>query len=96
MAQRCFYSLRYALKSRMCKDKNDRTGQRKYFIKMLKEEQDIALLRVLECFIEAAPQQILQLSIFVQDYHGEFSFMSKNSKSIKIFNCNKKKKKHTI
>lgn len=79
MAQRCLLSLKYALKSRNCKRKNDTIGQRKYFIKMLKEEQDIALLRVLECFIEAAPQQILQLSIFVQDYYGEFSLMSKYS-----------------
>ncbi|XP_014203602.1 XK-related protein 6 [Copidosoma floridanum] len=76
MAQRCIYSLKYALQSRYYKKKGDRVGQRRYFIKMLKEEQDIALLRVLECFIEAAPQQILQLSLFVHDYHGEFSIIS--------------------
>ncbi|XP_011498033.1 PREDICTED: XK-related protein 6 [Ceratosolen solmsi marchali] len=76
MAYRCFLSLKYAIQSRNCKRKDDKVGQRKYFIKMLKEEQDIALLRVLECFIEAAPQQILQLSIFVQDYYGEFSIMT--------------------
>lgn len=78
MAQRAFLSLRYALKSRSCKKKDDKVGQRRYFIKMIKEEQDIALLRVLECFIEAAPQQILQLSIFVQDYYGEFSIMGEH------------------
>lgn len=77
MAHRTWYSLRYALKSRACGKKNDRIGQRKYFMKMLKEEQDIALLRVLECFIEAAPQLVLQLSIFVGDFEGEFSFMCK-------------------
>ncbi|KAJ8682749.1 hypothetical protein QAD02_018541 [Eretmocerus hayati] len=76
MAHRSFRSLKFALKSRNCMKKNDKMGQRKYFIKMLKEEQDIALLRVLECFIEAAPQQILQLSIFVQDYYGEFSLLT--------------------
>jgi hypothetical protein len=76
MAHRYFLSLKYAIQSRNCKKKNDKVGQRKYFIKMLKEEQDIALLRVLECFVEAAPQQILQLSIFVQDYYGELSIMS--------------------
>ena len=80
MAQRSYLSLKYAIKSRICKKKDDKIGQRKYFIKMLKEEQDIALLRVLECFIEAAPQQILQLSVFVQDYYGEFSIMSKYDK----------------
>lgn len=75
MAQRTYYSLKYALKSRSCAKKDDRVGQRRYFLRMLKEEQDIALLRVLECFIEAAPQQVLQLSIFVTDYYGEFSLM---------------------
>lgn len=77
MAERCINCLKYALKSRNCKKKDDKVGQRKYFIKMLKEEQDIALLRVLECFIEAAPQQILQLSLFIHDYHGEFNILCK-------------------
>ncbi|XP_058804880.1 XK-related protein 6 [Phymastichus coffea] len=76
MVQRYCNSLKYAIKSRLCKRKNNCVGQKKYFIQMLKEEEDIALLRVLECFIEAAPQLILQLSIFVQDYHGEYSSMS--------------------
>ncbi|KAL7289115.1 hypothetical protein TKK_0017061 [Trichogramma kaykai] len=76
MAQRSYYSLKWALKSNYYGRKKNRLEQKKYFIKMLKAEQDVALLRVLECFIESAPQQILQLSIFVQDYEGEFSLMT--------------------
>lgn len=59
-------SLRYALKARKCERLGDRAGQRRYYLKMLKEDQDVALLRVFECFLEAAPQQILQLTILLR------------------------------
>lgn len=36
---------------------------------MIREDSDIALLRVLECFLEAAPQQILQMAIIFST-HG--------------------------
>lgn len=60
-------SLRYALKSRNSRKKGDQEGQRHFYLKMLKEDQDVALLRVFECFLEAAPQQILQLTILLTD-----------------------------
>lgn len=37
---------------------------------MLKEEQDISLLRVFECFLEAAPHLVLQLTLIIYSYDG--------------------------
>ena len=70
--------LKYAWKSRNYKILGDQIKQRRYYVKMLKEEQDIALLRVFECFLEAAPQQILQLTIMLKNYHIQiFNFTCK-------------------
>ncbi|XP_046684779.1 XK-related protein 7 [Homalodisca vitripennis] len=64
-------SLDYALKSRRAERIKDRVTQRKYYELMLKEDSDVALLRVFECFLEAAPQQILQVAIvLVERGHG--------------------------
>lgn len=60
---RYFDALRYALKSIEAEKIGDIENQRKYYELMVKEDSDVALLRVLECFLEAAPQQILQLAI---------------------------------
>lgn len=67
---RYFDALRYALKSRKAERTRDSDNQRKYYELMVKEDSDVALLRVLECFLEAAPQLILQLSIIFYT-HGE-------------------------
>uniref|UniRef100_A0A1B6CMJ8 XK-related protein n=1 Tax=Clastoptera arizonana TaxID=38151 RepID=A0A1B6CMJ8_9HEMI len=56
-------SLDYALKSRRAERIQDRLSQQRYYDLMLKEDSDVALLRVFECFLEAAPQQILQVAI---------------------------------
>ncbi|KAK4884790.1 hypothetical protein RN001_001061 [Aquatica leii] len=75
---RYFDALRYALKSRRAEKSGDYENQRKYYELMVKEDSDVALLRVLECFLEAAPQQILQLGIIFythgQGIHG-FTFV---------------------
>lgn len=67
-------TLKYALKSRKCKKSGDRVGERRYYVKMLKEDEDVALLRVFECFLEAAPQQTLQLTLILKHYHAEINF----------------------
>lgn len=61
-------SLTYALKSRKAEKNKNFTEQREYYDKMLKEDSDVALLRVMECFLEAAPQQILQITILLVSY----------------------------
>lgn len=66
---RYFDALRYALKSKRAERRKDQENQRKYYELMVKEDSDVALLRVLECFLEAAPQQILQLTIIFYQ-HG--------------------------
>ncbi|XP_043264814.1 XK-related protein 6 isoform X2 [Colletes gigas] len=71
---RYYQTLKYALKAYKFQKLDDRNGQRRYYLKMCKEDQDVALLRVFECFLEAAPQQILQLTILLKNYHNNLNF----------------------
>ncbi|VVC96868.1 unnamed protein product [Leptidea sinapis] len=58
----------YAIKSRRAARKQDVSSQRMYYGLMLKEDSDAALLRIFECFLEAAPQQVLQTSLLLRHY----------------------------
>ncbi|XP_012265414.2 XK-related protein 6-like [Athalia rosae] len=68
-------SLRYALKALRYKSNGLEAEQQHYYLKMLKEDEDVALLRVFECFLEAAPQQILQLNILLRDEKSSFQLV---------------------
>ncbi|CAL7934400.1 unnamed protein product [Xylocopa violacea] len=70
---RYYQTLKYALNAYKSEKRGDRTNQRKYYLQMIKEDQDVALLRVFECFLEAAPQQILQLTILLKNYHSDIN-----------------------
>ncbi|XP_023954974.2 XK-related protein 6 [Bicyclus anynana] len=61
-------ALIYAIKSRRAARKQDSASQRMYYGLMLKEDSDAALLRIFECFLEAAPQQVLQTSLLLRQY----------------------------
>lgn len=37
----------------------------RYYDRLIKEDSDVALVRIFECFLEAAPQKILQISIIL-------------------------------
>ncbi|XP_059055702.1 XK-related protein 6 [Achroia grisella] len=65
-------ALIYAVKSRRAEHNNDPASQRLYYSLMLKEDSDAALMRIFECFLEAAPQLVLQISILFQG-HREFT-----------------------
>lgn len=39
--------------------------QKKWFDRLINEESDVALVRIFECFLEVAPQKILQISIIL-------------------------------
>lgn len=70
---RYYQVLKFALNAYKAEKNGDRNAQKRYYLKMLKEDQDVALLRVFECFLEAAPQQILQLTILLKDYHSDIN-----------------------
>ncbi|XP_045455902.1 XK-related protein 7 [Melitaea cinxia] len=61
-------ALIYAIKSRYAERRKDPLSQRMYYALMLKEDSDAALLRIFECFLEAAPQQVLQTSLLLRQY----------------------------
>ena len=75
-------SIRYGLQSRYAKyvetkassspEKRAQARQDcvKYYTLMVYEESDAALLRLFECFMESAPQLVLQIYILLVDPHA--------------------------
>ncbi|XP_026807050.1 XK-related protein 6 [Rhopalosiphum maidis] len=55
--------LKYALKSHRAARKGNFDDQKNYYALMAKEDSYVSLLRIFECFLEAVPQQILQICI---------------------------------
>lgn len=56
-------SLCYGLQFRKHNDMRDRKNARKYYKYMIYEDADATMLRLFECFLEAAPQLVLQIYI---------------------------------
>ncbi|XP_043463399.1 XK-related protein 4 [Leptopilina heterotoma] len=71
--RRYWTALRYGLASRKCQKSEDTAGQKQNYLRMVKENEDIALITILECFLETAPQQVLQCAIILTNYQGQFS-----------------------
>lgn len=76
----------YAVKSRRAERKKDEASQRMYYKLMLKEDSDAALLRIFECFLEAAPQQVLQTSLLLR-VNEEFAGTSIFTKHARCLFC---------
>ncbi|XP_071523505.1 XK-related protein 6-like isoform X2 [Panulirus ornatus] len=64
-------SLYYGIISRRYWKKGDKKQQQEFYTLMLYEESDCVLLRLFECFMEAAPQLVLQLYILTQQPESE-------------------------
>jgi len=65
---------KYALKAFKYKKSGDLTNERRYHSKMLKKYRDASLLRVFESYLDAAPQQILQLTLILNSYDNKINF----------------------
>lgn len=61
------------VKCKQAEMQNNKVKQKKWYERLVSEDSDVALVRVFECFLEAAPQKILQISIILS---GEESITS--------------------
>jgi hypothetical protein len=59
-------SLIYQLKSLRAAKKGDNERQRRYYKLMLMEESDVALIRIIECFLDACPHKIVHMTAILQ------------------------------
>ena len=61
----------YGLESRRAKKHKDLTRSAQFYANMAYEDADATFLRLFECFMESAPQLVLQLYIMAK---GDFKF----------------------
>ncbi|KAL5278491.1 hypothetical protein ACFFRR_003241 [Megaselia abdita] len=64
---RYWRSLIYSIKCKRCETSNNLEAQKKYYKKMMREECDVALVRIFECTLETTPQKVLQIGIILSD-----------------------------
>ena len=73
----------FARKERMARPddlearENARRERLRYYTLMVYEDADATLLRLFECFMESAPQLVLQIYILLKYVHGDNSTCSK-------------------
>lgn len=60
-------TLRYGLQSRKAKKKSDFSKMGQCYARMAYEDADATFLRLFECFMESAPQLVLQLYIMAKN-----------------------------
>lgn len=59
-------SLIYQIKSLRAEKNKDSERQRHYYKLMVMEESDVALIRIIECFLDACPHKILHMTAILQ------------------------------
>lgn len=75
---RYWKTLVYTIKCKRAELQNDRVEQKKWFERLINEDSDVALVRIFECFLEAAPQKILQITIVLsgeEDITGNIFYL---------------------
>lgn len=59
-------SASYAIASKRAERRGDRAAQMRYYELHIHHDSDVALMRIFECFLEVAPQKILQMYIILR------------------------------
>lgn len=62
---RYWQSLILCIQCKRAELRKDREAQKHYHNLLIKEDSDVALIRIFECFLEATPQKVLQITIYL-------------------------------
>lgn len=63
-------SLRFAIAAKRAERRGDRAAQIRNYERLIHQDSDVALIRIFECFLEVAPQKILQIYIILRSQQG--------------------------